>query len=175
MGRDSTEPAADMTTYERSKAFIQKVTRGISYLGMFLLIPLMLLTSAEVVGRGLWSRPIPGTMELSSYLLAMFVLLGVAYTQQVKGHVRVTMLTSRLPRRARLVVEMFTTSLSIFIIAILAWQGWVVGIEEKSVSDMLRIPQLPFRLLVSLAGLFLALELIIDLIDSARELVGNNG
>ena len=138
---------------------------------MFLLIPMMLLTSGEVIGRALWSRPIPGSMELSSYLLAIFILLGIAYTHQVKGQVRVTMLVSRLPERVALLLDVITTLISLFIIAIMTWQGWVVGMEERTVSDMLRIPQFPFRLLVSLAGFFLCLELLLDLTDSLRKLV----
>jgi TRAP-type C4-dicarboxylate transport system permease small subunit len=163
-----------MNAYQTIKGAIQKVTRGVSFVGMFLLIPLMLLTAIEVTTRWLWDRPIPGTLELSSYMLSIFILLGVAYTQQAKGHVKVTMLTTRLPRRLRLATEMLTTLLSLFIIAILAWQGWVVGLEEKAVSDMLRIPQMPFKLLVSVAGVMLFLELIIDLIDSGLEFARND-
>ena len=150
---------------------IQKITRFLCYIGMFLLIPMMLITAGDVIGRAAWSKPIPGTVELSSYLLAIFILLGVAYTQQVKGHVRVSMLVSRLPERVGSILDVFTTLLSIFIIAILAWQGWVVGIEERTVSDMLRVPQLPFRLLVSIAACFLCLELLIDLVGSVGKLI----
>ena len=150
---------------------IQRITRSLCYIGMFLLIPMMLITAGDVIGRGVWSKPIPGTLELSSYMLAVFILLGVAYTHQVKGHVRVSMLVSRLPERAGEVLDVITTLLSLFIISILAWQGWVVGIDERTVSDMLRIPQLPFRLLVSLAALFLWLEIFIDLAVSVGKLV----
>ena len=161
-----------MEAYENIKAFIQKFTRGLTYVGMFLLIPMMLLTAAEVVGRGVWSRPIPGTLELSSYMLSVFVLLGLAYTHQVKGHVRVTMFTDRLPEKVSMCLDLITTLLSIFIIGILCWQGYVVAMEEVSVSDMLRVPQYPFRMLVSVAALFLCLELICDMVDTIRKLVG---
>jgi len=154
-----------------TRRVIQRLTIALSFAGMFLLIPMMLLTSGEVVGRALWNQPIPGSVELSSYMLAVFILLGVAYTHQVKGHVRVEMLVSKLPKRTRLTLEVVTTLLSLFIIAILAWQAWVIGLEEKTVSDMLRIPQWPFRLLVSVAALFLFLELLIDLVDSVGRLV----
>ena len=150
---------------------IQRGTVYLSYAGMLFLIPMMLVTSGEVIGRAIWSRPIPGSMELSSYMLSVFILLGVAYTHQVKGHVRVSMLVSRLPERAQSGLDVVTTLLSLFIIGVMAWQGWVVGIEERTVSDMLRVPQLPFRLLVCLAGLFLCLELLIDLVDNVRALV----
>jgi len=149
---------------------IQWLTFYLCFVGMVLLIPMMLLTAGDIIGRAAWARPIPGAVELSSYLLAVFILLGVAYTHQVKGHVRVSMLVSRLPERAGLLLDAMTTLLSLFIISILAWQGWVVGIEERTVSDMLRVPQLPFRLLVSVAGVFLCLELLIDLADSLGKL-----
>jgi TRAP-type C4-dicarboxylate transport system permease small subunit len=163
-----------MSAYQSIRGSIKGITRGVSFGGMFLLIPLMLLTSTEVVSRKLWNQPIPGTLELSSYMLSVFILLGIAYTQQAKGHVKVTMLTTRLPRRARLLLEMLTTLLSLFIICVLAWQGWVVGIEEKTVSDMLRIPQMPFKMLVSVGAFMLALELILDFIDSGLEFVRND-
>ena len=163
-----------MSAYQNIRGSIKGITRGVSFAGMFLLIPMMLLISVEVVSRWLWRQPVPGTLELSSYMLSVFILLGIAYTQQAKGHVKVTMITSRLPRRVRLFFEMITTLLSLFIICVLAWQGWVVGVEEKAVSDMLRVPQMPFRMLVSVGGFMLALELILDLIDSGLEFARND-
>jgi TRAP-type C4-dicarboxylate transport system permease small subunit len=160
-----------MSRVSRIIAWIQKTDYYICFGAMFLLIPMMLLTAADVIGRAAWARPITGAVETSSYMLAVFILLGVAYTHQVKGHVRVTMLLSRLPERPRVILDIITTLLSLFIIFILAWQGWIVAIEERAVSDMLRVPQLPFRLLVSVAGILLCLELIIDLLDLMRTLI----
>ena len=160
-----------MESLQTLRKLIQQTTRILCYVGMFLLIPMMLITAGDVIGRRFWAKSIPGTVELSSYMLAVFILLGVAYTHQVKGHVKVSMLVSRLPDWAGNIADIITTLLSLFIIAILAWQGWVVGIEERTVSDMLRVPQLPFRLLVSVAGLFLWLELFMDLAESVGRLV----
>ena len=148
------------------KFWIQRVNRSVCYVGMLLIVPLMLLTSADVIGRAAFSRPIPGIVELSSYMLDVFILLGLAYTQQVKGHVRVSMLTSRLPQRAQQSLEIVVTLLSLFIMVLLAWQGWVVGMEETAVSDMLRIPQRPFKLLVGVAAILLCLELVVDLMSA---------
>ena len=153
------------------RKFIQKMTFSISFVGMRFLRPMMLRTTGEVVGRAVWSRPIPGSMELSSYMLSIFVLLGIAYTHQVGGHVRVTMLVSRIPVKAAIVLQVLTTLLSLFIIGVMAWQGWVVGMEERTVSDMLRVPQFPFRMLVSVAGFFLFLELLLDLVGSMQKLI----
>jgi TRAP-type C4-dicarboxylate transport system permease small subunit len=132
---------------------------------MSLLIPLMLLTTGDVIGRGFFRKPIPGTFELSEYILATFILLGAAYTQQKKGHVGVDFVTSRLSPHLRTTCQIITTLLSLFIIGIVIWQGWVEGIRERTVSDMLRVPQYPFRLLVAIGGFLLWLELLIDLLS----------
>jgi TRAP-type C4-dicarboxylate transport system permease small subunit len=139
---------------------------------MVLLAPLMALTVADVVGRSFFNKPIPGTFELSEYMLAVIVLLGAAYTQQVKGHVAVDFFTGRCAHRTRAALGVLTGAASLFVVAILVWQGAVAGIDEKSVSDQLRIPQWPFRLLVAAGGLLLWLELALDLIDSVRSALG---
>ena len=156
---------------------VKKGIRRVNYLvcaaGMTMIIPLMLMTFADVMLRGFFNKPIPGTFELSQYILAIFILLGAAYTQQVKGHVGVDFLTSRLSPRLRVGCEILTTLLSLFIIAIVVWQGWVEGITEKAVSDQLRIPQYPFRVLVAVGGGLLWLELLIDLLTSFGKLRRN--
>jgi len=156
---------------------VKKAIRRINYvvcaIGMAMIIPLMLLTFADVMLRGFFNKPIPGTFELSQYILAIFILLGAAYTQQVKGHVGVDFVTSRLSRRLRVGCEIITTLLSLFIIAIIVWQGWVEGITEKTVSDQLRIPQYPFRVLVAVGGFLLWLELLIDLFGAFGKLRRN--
>ncbi|MBM4277800.1 MAG: TRAP transporter small permease [Deltaproteobacteria bacterium] len=155
---------------------IKHLIRQINYYvcggGMCLLLPLMLLTTGDVVGRKFFAKTIPGAFEISQYMLVVFILLGAAYTQQVRGHVGVDFVTSRLSPRGRALCEIFTTILSLFIIAILVWEGWIEGIKERTVSDMLRIPQYPFRLLVSIGGFLLWLELLINLIESAARLKG---
>jgi TRAP-type C4-dicarboxylate transport system permease small subunit len=156
--------------WEEVKKGIRRINYIVCAIGMAMIIPLMLLTFADVMLRGFFNKPIPGTFEISQYILAVFILLGAAYTQQVKGHVGVDFVTSRLSPRLRAICEIITTLLSLFIIAIVVWQGWVEGITEKAVSDQLRIPQYPFRVLVAVGGFLLWLELLIDLFGSFGKL-----
>ena len=149
---------------------IQRLNRFISAVGAVFLLPLMLITAFEVIGRNLFNRPIAGAVELSEYLLSIFILLGVAYTQQVKGYVGVSLFVARLPLRGQMVLNIISTLLSLFIFALLAWQGLIVGMEEKTVSDMLRVPQYPFRLLVAAAAFLTCLELLFDAGDSFSRL-----
>jgi len=154
----------------KTKKVIHRLNFYVAFVGMFFIIPLMLLTTFDVIGRKFF-KPIPGAFEISEYILAIFILLGAAYTQQVKGHVGIDFITSRLSPQLRRVCEIFTTLLGLFIITLVIWQGWLEGIRERTVSDMLRIPQYPFRLLVAVGGLLLWLELLIDLFSSIEKLV----
>jgi len=158
---------------ERLDGF-QRVVRRTTYcfctVGMFLAIPLMLITASDVISRGFFNKPTPGTLELSEYMLSIIILLGAAYTQQVKGHVGVDFLTKRFSPKIRGIVEITTTLLCMFIVAIMVWQGFKEGIHEKTVSDMLRVPQWPFRLLVAVGGLLLWLEFLVDLFNAMERM-----
>jgi TRAP-type C4-dicarboxylate transport system permease small subunit len=161
-----------MGWFEKMKKGIQMVNRFIAGVGACFLISLMLITSADVLGRDVFNHPIPGTIELSGYMLAVFILLGLAYAQQVKAHVGVSLIVSRLSPRVRIIINMITLLISFLIFSILVWQGLVVGIGERTVSDLLRIPQYPFRLLVAVAAFFVCLEFLMDIGDSIKKLAG---
>ncbi len=151
-----------------TRRIIQKATRGLCAGCMFILFPLMFLTTADVIGRAFWARPMQGALEVSSYMLSVFVLAGMAYTQQVKGNVQVDFFVLRCPDRLRHLLNAFTTLLCLVVVAVIVWQGAQDAWEETTVSDMLRIPQWPFKMLVPVGGGLLALEFIFDLVDSLK-------
>ncbi len=163
-----------MQRLEIAKNSIQKLTYYVCAVSMFVLIPMMFLTTIDVIGRSFFSWPIPGAVELSRYMLAVVILLGLAYTQQAKGHPRVTLLVAKLPLKAQLVIEIIINLLGMFIVAVFVWQGWVIahGRAAAIVSDVLRISQYPFRLLVSIGGALFFLELLVDFLTAAGRLFG---
>src|SRR4030043_2434538 len=99
------ERITEMGWFETAKTGIQKVNRFIAGVGAWFLIPLMIITAVDVVSRDVFNHPIPGTVELSQYMLAVFILLGLAYTHQVKAHGGVSVVTSRLPHRTQLTLN----------------------------------------------------------------------
>jgi len=153
------------------KNLIQRLNFFVCSVGMFLLIPLMFFTTADVIGRNFLRKPIPGIIELSEYALAIVILLGIAYTQQVKGHVGVSFLTSRLSSRNAAICQIVSSAIGLFIIGCMVYQGLIIGIMERTVSDMLRVPQYPFRLLVAFGGFLLWLEILIDFVSSLGKVV----
>lgn len=161
-----------MGSLEGFRKVVRKTSYGACFAGMFMAFPLMFLTVGDVIGRAFFNTPIPGAFELSEYMLSVLVLLGAAYTQQVKGHVGVDFLTIRFSPKTQAVLQAVTTIASLFVITILVWQGYLEGLRETAVSDQLRVPQWPFKLLVAAGGLLLWLELLLDLVASLRKIAG---
>jgi TRAP-type C4-dicarboxylate transport system permease small subunit len=133
-------------------------------------VPLMLITTADVLGRDFFGAPVPGTYELSECLLAVGVLLGAAYTQQAHGHVAAGFLVDRLGPRTRAACRVLTLGLCLLVVGLLAWQGVAVGIEEQAVTDQLRIPRAPFEVLVGIGAGLLWLQLLLDFLDAVAGL-----
>jgi TRAP-type C4-dicarboxylate transport system permease small subunit len=154
------------------RTLIHKLAYWVCAVGMFMAIPLMLITTADVISRSFFNKPIPGVLEMSEYMLSVIILLGAAYTQQVKGHVWVDFFTVKFSKRTQMVFRVITDVATLFIISIVVYMGFSDAMEEKTVSDMLRIPQWPFKMLVSVGGFLLWLELALDLVDSVGKLAG---
>lgn len=157
-----------MTTFQIFRKLVEKTIYYTAALGVIFVLPLMLLTTADVLGRSFLNKPVVGSFELSEYLLAVIILLSAAYTQQVKGHVAVDFVTSRFSKKTQHTLQIFTTALCLLVVSIIVWQGVILGLEEKAVTDQLRIPKGPFKILVGLSGLLLWLQLFFNLVDAVR-------
>jgi TRAP-type transport system small permease protein len=107
-------------------------------------------------------------------MLAIFGLLGIAYTHGVGANVRVMMLVEKLPLRAAAVLNLVTGLLSLQIIVILVWYGVVTGMEEfrfGTTTDSLKIPLYPVHFLLPVGAFLLSLEIVKDLIASFSEII----
>ncbi len=155
---------------------VQRISLYAGLVGMTVLLIGMVLTTGDVIGRKVFSMPIPGAYELSTMILAVFMLLGLAYTQQVKGHVSINIFTPRMPLRVQHIVQIFTILLTLSVFAFLIYQGYfecVSAMETNTVSSVLRIPAYPFKALVPIGVFLLCLELICVLILAVEGLINN--
>lgn len=67
---------------------------------------MMLSVSADTVGRYLFNRPITGNFEfISLYLMVILGFMAAARTYSIGGHIRLELLSPRLPRPVGKAVE----------------------------------------------------------------------
>ena len=79
---------------------IEKVTDVLSgHLQAGIIFFLMVLLLVEVLTRYILRSPLSIADEMGGYLLVSITFMGLAYTWKEKGHVRVSLLISRLPHK----------------------------------------------------------------------------
>jgi TRAP-type C4-dicarboxylate transport system permease small subunit len=81
----------------RLNSIIERIASLGGYLSGWLVPLMMILVVVEVFMRYMLHRPLMVADEFSAYMLVALSYLGLAYTWRQGGHVRITILISRLP------------------------------------------------------------------------------
>jgi TRAP-type C4-dicarboxylate transport system permease small subunit len=112
-----------------------------------LLMSLMLLTSADVVARYLFNRPIRGAFEVTELLLLVLIFAGLPLVSHADEHVTMDFIDRLLPRAALAGLVRGVHALVAAIFFFVAWQvlikaGRISGYGDT--TDVLRIAVGPF-------------------------------
>jgi TRAP-type C4-dicarboxylate transport system permease small subunit len=148
---------------------VRKFSRISFYIGSGLLFVIMILVTIDVTGRFFFDSPLLGSLEITEFLLAGAVLLGLAYTQDLRGNVDLELFYNRLSKRAQRFSDLLAYIIGIGLFTIVTWEGWnnaLDGWEKNLASDVLRIPAWPFLLFVPVGACLLVLVLFCQLFES---------
>lgn len=150
---------------------IGALTQKLHFVGLGAILLLMLLTSADVVGRYFFNKPIKGALEVSELTLVVVVWFGVAYAAVRGRHVSIDLVASRLSPRVRRLTAAFNHFLGFVIFSVLAWQGARAAIrawEDGLTTEVLHIPVFPFKFVVPLGALMMSLVFLAALFTTRR-------
>ena len=160
-----------MKKIEKSITFI---IEACGIIGVIILLAMMMMTVADVVLRYFFSKPIIGSMEISVVLMACVVFLGIGWCALKDGHISVDIITGKLSKRGRAVLNGFDNVVTLVLALIVAWRSFVEALSAKEMeitSPILGIPRYPFVFITSF-GFFLlfsaALILFIKNIKSVK-------
>lgn len=142
---------------------------------------LMLMVSAEIIGRHFFNSPIPGHVESATLSLVLILYFGLAYTQLERGHIRVEIFLSRVKGRKRELLEGITLILSLIPSLLMIWataKKALVSVHGREfVSGVISFPVWPGRCAVTFGFILLSLTLVVQickhLISAFRD--GNAG
>ena len=111
------------------------------------LVGMLLLIVADVIGIKIFSRPVPGGIEIVSFLAVVAIAFAVAYTQVMQGHVAVDFIVEKFPRRAKLIIDVIMIFFSVCLFALMAWYSFKYAgklqVHRRSVHDRRRSPSIP--------------------------------
>jgi len=150
---------------QRLLNFFENVLTYLAVLSVFIM---MLLTTADAVGRYLFNRPITGAFEITTnYLMVASVFLGMTAVYRGGGFIRVTFLADRLPRLVKLVVNHLVQLASMLYCAGLVFSTFKYSLRALATGTRLStiemIPQGPAYFLVPVGLLLASLVMLIDL------------
>ena len=153
---------------------VNPIVQIITYVAAGVLALMMLITAADVLLRYIFNRPISGTWELTSYMMAVVVGFGLSYCALVKGLISVEVLTSRFSPRAQAVLNCITYFFSFLFFSLVTWQSILyikLIFESNLVSAVLVIPTFPFVAALALGSLVFTLVLLKDFLEYLSQLV----
>lgn len=147
-----------------------------------LILCICLLISAQILlnafGRfspGTLPSTIPSYADFSGYMLAGATFLALAHTLRAGGHIRVNLVTGRLPERGQVVIEGFVLLLAGLLIGYATWFMGGLVLESLHYGDVSTgIIPIPLWIPQSLAtfgiGLLLVavLHTFVDLVQAGK-------
>ena len=98
--------------------------RGMGLISALSTFVMMALVVANIFGRYLLNKPVTGTLEFTESLLVLIIFLSVALTQYDGGHIRVTLLTRRLPKAWAQALNVFCMLAGAAFFAWCAYAAW---------------------------------------------------
>lgn len=148
-----------------------------NYVSVILIFLMSLLVSADVIGRYLLNRPIPGTTELVKCTIIVIVFFGIPYTLQKKRHIRTTIFLTRMPPMGKLLFELTASLMCAVVfslIIIFAWQAaWEAFLVREYDGVQLKVPVYPARFVIVIGSILFVIQSLIDLVSHVREIIGS--
>jgi TRAP-type mannitol/chloroaromatic compound transport system permease small subunit len=159
---------------------IRVLEKAASWPGMaaaWLVVPLILFTDYDVFSRYLFTAPTIWAFELGYMAMGAHFLLGAAYTQRERGHIRIDLLYSRLSPKAQAAIDL--TGYVLLVLPFLCWTDWHLltytlrsyASGERSGQSAWNPVIWPFRAVFFLAFACLALQIAADSLRAARRLL----
>jgi TRAP-type C4-dicarboxylate transport system permease small subunit len=137
------EHAAASARPDRLGRALDRTATGVALLGGLVLFALTLLTVISVVGRAVFSAPIPGDFELVELGMAVAIFSFLPYCQIVRGNVIVDLFTSKASARAKALLDGVGNLLFTAIAALLTWRVALGGVEIRSYHETTMVLQVP--------------------------------
>jgi TRAP-type C4-dicarboxylate transport system permease small subunit len=154
------------------EGFSKVLSIWFNWVGRGALLVMVGVTFVDIFAAKVINLPIVGSFEIVG--LGQVVAIGgaIAYTQIAGRHVRVELLSKRLPRLPRAFLYSFTALLGLAAFVVLCWQCIRLTIELKTlreVSGTILIPHYPFALWLALCCVPMCFVLLSEVLNSLAE------
>ena len=159
-----------MISFLRIERFVARLSDSANWVAAFAVVFMMAITTADVILR-VFRHPILGTYEIVGFTGAVVIAFSLPYTSIQKGHIAVDFLIQKLPRSARVVINVINAFISLVLFAVIAWQCALYANnlhKSGEVSATLQMPTYPFLYGISLGCILLCVVLLVEFFRQLR-------
>lgn len=153
---------------------IERITGDIGILASFMLIPLVLATTYEVISRYVFQAPTVWAYEVGYVLTGSHFLLGLAYTLQKGQFIRIDIFSQSMSSKTRAFIDLIGYA---FVLPLMIWisyglfshliSGYMRG--ERSGQSAMNLPVWPFRVIFLVAFVLLAMQVFAEILKSIQK------
>lgn len=155
----------------KSELVLNRIGEGFGKISGFAILVMVILVTINAITRKLINWPIPGFYELVGMVGAVFYGLGMVYTAYKGQHIMMDMVLRRVSANLRKVFEGIIRFTIIVFCALFSYAGASVALDMwNRQTEELRIPELPFRLVVVVGLIFLGIILLFGSQTERKEL-----
>jgi TRAP-type mannitol/chloroaromatic compound transport system permease small subunit len=137
---------------------VDKTNEWIGKVVSLLLVPLVLITTFEVVMRYIFKRPTIWGWDLNIQIFAAIIMLGGGYTFLQGGHVHVDVLVINMEPKKRAILDLITSLfffLGIIVLILGGWQMAWMSLKAKETMPTIWAPPYYIMKLLVPVGAFL--------------------
>ncbi len=161
----------------RLAAAIDAVNRGIGRASVWLILACVLISAATATVRYVLDWGSNGLLEIQWFLFGLVFLLSAAWTLQQDGHVRIDILSARLPPRVRLWIDIAGGLLFLLpmcvLVAYYAWAYFLISYGQNEASpNPGGLLWWPMKLVIPVAFVLLAAQGVSEIIKATASLSG---
>ena len=148
----------------------------LGFTAALVMFTMMMVTFVDVVGRS-FDFPLPGGFEITEFLLASLIFLGLPLVTAEGGHVEVDLLDSVIPRWFKSFQNLLISLVNIGAIGLLSWLMWQFALRTYRYNDttsVLEIPYAGLTFLMAVCCTLATIALIIMLLTGRTRLTNTD-
>lgn len=128
---------------------------------------IVVLLVIDTIGS-LIKHQIHGVIELAVFTVIASAYIGLSYTEEVRGHVRVAALVGRFNEKVQLYIRILWGVISFVVIGLTTYAGFYKALEAYSegeaIAGTVPYPLFPIRIVIAVSLLFYALQIFANFI-----------
>jgi TRAP-type C4-dicarboxylate transport system permease small subunit len=148
--------------------WIDKASDIGAYLSGLFMILIVLLILVEIFLRTFFKTSTLIADEYSAYFFVVVVMLGIPYTLRENGHIRISLVTSRLPEKIRKFFEILAILIALFLCIFICYHAILMVYDayslEMTADSIAETPIYIPQLVIPIGFILFALQFISELL-----------